>query len=114
MSLVHVLSDPVASRVEDVVGRQVQLPLEAGELIQLRTLKKPILVKRHEEIEVVARRGGIVIRSKVRAVDEGSLNDTIAVETLDGAKSRFIARVTGVQMAEVFVSNASATRLVGR
>jgi flagella basal body P-ring formation protein FlgA len=101
---------PATRAMEEVVGRQVQVPLRAGEPIAAGMLQKPVLVQRREEIEVLARRGAIVIRDKARALDEGGLGDTISVERWNHPKTRFVARVTGVREVEVFVSGAAAAR----
>ncbi len=98
----------LARRLEDVVGRQVQFPMNAGDPMNTKALKRPILVKRRDVIEVSARRAGVAVKTQARAIDEGAEGDTITVERLDDRKTRFVARVTGVQQAEVFVGNASA------
>lgn len=101
----------LAQNVDAVVGRQVQLPLRAGEPVKASALKKPVLVKRREIVDVIARRAGITIKTQVRAIDEGTLDDVIAVEKLDGSKDRFVARVIGVQEVEVCVSGASSHQI---
>jgi flagella basal body P-ring formation protein FlgA len=91
---------------EEVVGRQTRLPLPQGRPIASNSVEKPVLVERRDEVEVVARRGAIVVREKVRALDDGGLGDTITVEKLDDSRTRFVVRVTGVQQAERCVSGA--------
>lgn len=105
--------DGMAQCLDDVLGKQTRLPLRAGEPVRLRSLEKPILVKRREMIKAVAQRGGIRVTRDVLAIDAGGLGDTITVETLkeDGRKTRFTARVIGVRMVEVSVSTASARTL---
>ncbi len=88
--------------------------MKAGEPINVAVLQKPILVKRRDTIEVVARRGGVTVKMQARAIDDGAEGDTIAVERLDGSKSRFLARVAGYQSAEVFVSGMSANPVTER
>ena len=103
----------VATRLEDVVGRLVQYPIRAEEPLRTSALKKPVLIKRREEVTVVARRGAIKITTRAVALDEGCLGDVISLERQDEGKKkeRFVARVVGVQEAEVFVSNASVNVL---
>ncbi len=110
----HVGQQKVARRLDEVVGRVVELPIQTGTPMPTRSVKRPILVKRREQIEVVARRGGVTIRTQVRAVDNGALGDIISVERLDNRKIRFTARVVGVQRVEVCASNASAQRIAER
>ena len=98
-------------RIDEVVGQQVQLPVRVGEPLRARSLKRPILVKRREIVTVASRRGPITVRTKVRAIDDGSLGDTIAVERLEDGKSRFLARVVGVQQVEVCASHATTQRV---
>ncbi len=98
---------PVA-QIDDIVGRQITAPIKEGEPIDRNTLQKPILVKRRDKIQVVARRGGIKVTMQALAIDDGAEGDTIAVERLDESKARFLARVTGYQAAEVFVGSAAA------
>jgi len=104
----------VAGDIHEVLNQQVQLPMRAGEPVRKDALKKPVLVTRRDEVEVVARRGGITIRTKARAIDQGSLDDIITIEKLDGSRDRLVARVVGFQEVAVCVSGASATRMVER
>jgi flagella basal body P-ring formation protein FlgA len=97
-------------RLEDAVGRQARQTARAGQPLESRSLVPPQLVKRRDTIEVSAARGAITVRRPVMALDDGALGDTITVETMDGTKTRFLARVVGTRMAEVFVSSASAGR----
>ncbi len=99
----------VVTRLEDVVGRLVQYPVREHEPLRASALKKPVLVKRRDEITVVARRAGIQITTTGLALDEGTMGDVISVQRLDESKERFVARVIGVQQAEVFVSNSAVT-----
>ena len=71
---------------------------------------EPLLVKRRETIEVMATRGAITVRRPVLALEEGARGDTITVETTDGTKTRFLARVVGTRMAEVLVSSPTVGR----
>jgi flagella basal body P-ring formation protein FlgA len=97
-----------ARSLEEVVGRQVDLALRPDEAIPLHALRTPVVVRRREELEIIARRGGIVVRDKARAIDEGAVGDVITVERLDDAKTRLVVRVTGVRQAEVFASGTAA------
>lgn len=109
---------PLARKLDEVLGKQVRLPVRRSEPVNLDSLERPILVKRRETVQAVARRGGIKVARGVLALDQGSLGDTITVEALErgknGKKARFVARVTGVRQVEVCVSNASTQKLGGK
>ena len=51
---------------------------------------------------------------KMRAVDDGALDDTVTLERLKDSKARIVARVVGVQQAVVCATSASAHRIAER
>ncbi|MFO7904253.1 MAG: flagellar basal body P-ring formation chaperone FlgA [Pirellulaceae bacterium] len=107
--------EQTASELDEVLGKQVRLPLPGGEPVKLHSLDRPILVRRRETVQAVARRAGVQVTRNVLAIDQGSLGDTITVEALEKGdnrkKARFVARVVGVRRVEVCVSNASTQQL---
>ncbi|MFW6168923.1 MAG: flagellar basal body P-ring formation chaperone FlgA [Planctomycetota bacterium] len=110
--------EQTASELDEVLGKQVRLPLRGGEPLKLHSLETPILVRRRETVQAVARRGGIQVTRHVLAIDQGTLGETITVEALEKGdnrkKARFIARVVGLRRVEVCVSNASTQQLGGQ
>jgi len=100
-------SDRVVQRVEDAVGRQARQAVLPGLVLDDSLLQNPLLVKRRDVVDVVARRGGVTVRRPMTAMEDGSQGDMITVESLDGLKTRLIARVVGPLSAEVFVSSSA-------
>ena len=78
-------------------------PLEASHV------RAPLLVRKREVVTVVARHGGVRVRTMARARDDGSLGDIVAVESLADRQSYF-ARVSGVRQVEIYAQSAQASR----
>ena len=60
-----------------------------------------LAVHRGEVVSVLARAGGIRIRTNARAREEGSVGELVAVESLLN-RSTYYARVSGTREVEVF------------
>jgi flagella basal body P-ring formation protein FlgA len=88
-------------RVEDAVGRELIRAIEAGQPIDEKSVRPPVLVKRGEIVTVMAYAAGVRVRTTAVARDEGSLGDLIAVQTLD-RKQQYMARVAAFQVVEVY------------
>ena len=58
-------------------------------------------------VTVFARASGIQVRTTARAREEGSRGDLIMVESLTD-RSRYFARVTGIQEVDVYARPTSA------
>lgn len=99
-----------AATLERILGRQARQALRPGQTVEASFLVEPIMVRRRDAIEVIAARGAVSVRRPAVALADGALGDTITVETTDGAKSRFLARVVGTRLAEVSVSTPVASR----
>ena len=89
----------VFRRTEEAVGRKSHRAFAAGQPLDSRFLKAPVLVRRNETIAVIARNGGVQVRIAAKAMDEGGAGDWISVQPLD-RKETFTARVTGARQAE--------------
>ncbi len=104
-------------RMEDLVGWQTKSALPAGKPISLKTLQRPLLIHRRDEVTVTATSPGIRVRKRVIALDDGAKGDMIMVQDPGDRHDRFPVRVVGPQMAEVAVSPPlvdSARRPIGR
>lgn len=76
--------------VEEAIGMEVRSSIRAGRTIRRSDLRHPILVKRNQLVNIVYRRGSLVIRGEGRALRDGGKGEAIRVMNLD---SRMI--VTG-------------------
>jgi flagella basal body P-ring formation protein FlgA len=98
----------LATRLEDVVGRETLRSVATGQPIETTWVRKPVMVRRGEIVTVSAKAAGVVVRTQARAAEDGGHDDVIAVERLD-SRQRFTARVIGVQELEVFVGAVKVT-----
>jgi flagella basal body P-ring formation protein FlgA len=90
-----------ASQLEDVIGRETDRSVAAGQAISLRQTRAPLLVRRGDVVTVFARAAGIRVRTTARAMEDGSHGQLIMVQTLTG-RERYSARVVDVQEVEVY------------
>jgi flagella basal body P-ring formation protein FlgA len=106
------VSEPasVVQRLEDVVGREARQSLTAQQPLSARMLKQPLLVRKRDEVEVWVRCGGIQARRSAVALSDGTLGDMIAVDTNDGSKTQFNARVVDIRKVEVLANSTNVGR----
>ncbi len=85
-------SEPIATSIKEVVGRQVRRAVVAGSPIALKLLQQAKAVERGEPVRVEASSGGATVGMVGRAVTSGSVGDTVLVRNLSSGKN-FRARV---------------------
>jgi len=95
--------DGFARTPEDVVGRISRQPLQAGELISIRSIDRPLDVDRGDSIMIEVRNGSAVIKAEGRAETRGRRGDTILVRN-DTSGKKFRATVTGPKQAILALS----------
>jgi flagella basal body P-ring formation protein FlgA len=86
---------------ELAIGHELVKSVGAGTAVTSDTLRQPLSVHRGEVVTVLARAGGIRIRTNARSREDGSVGDLVAVESLLN-RSAYYARVSGTREVEVF------------
>ena len=86
---------------EQAIGHELVRAVGAGMAVTTDALRQPLAVHRGEVVTVLARAGGIRIRTNARAREEGSVGELVAVESLLN-RSAYYARVSGTREVEVF------------
>lgn len=101
--LVQIETDDEANGIADaqlIVGMEAVQPLHRGVPVRSSQLKPPLLVRRRETVEVIARSGLVRVRQFFVAKQDGRRGETILLEDLDGERT-IPATVTGRLQAEV-------------
>ncbi|HEY2759520.1 MAG TPA: flagellar basal body P-ring formation chaperone FlgA [Pirellulales bacterium] len=86
--------------LDDVIGREAQLPIAPGQVLDPQYVRTPIMVKRGSVVTVFATAPGIKIRTTGRVHDDGGRGEQVTVESLIDRKT-FLAKVTGIDQVEV-------------
>ncbi len=87
-------------KAEDAVGMALRRPLRMGEILDTNALKRPTLVKRGEQVQVVAQSGGIRVSSKGTALEDGARGDRIRIKNMT-SKRVIQARVVAANRVTV-------------
>jgi flagella basal body P-ring formation protein FlgA len=87
--------------LNEAVGHELLRAVGTGVPVTTDTLRPPLAVHRGEVVTVLARAGGVRIRTNARARDEGSVGELVAVESLLN-RSTYYTRVTGNREVEVY------------
>jgi flagella basal body P-ring formation protein FlgA len=92
------LADPI-SKPADAVGQTSRRMLRAGDILRTSQLAAPLLVKRGDQVLMLARRDGIEVSTSGEALDAGSRG--AAVRVRNGASGQVLRmRVTGAGTVE--------------
>jgi flagella basal body P-ring formation protein FlgA len=103
-----------ARTLDQVIGVEAARSIGEGQPLDLRFVRKPLLVARGQMVSVVAKSAGVQARTTARALEGGSRGDLILLESLE-TKGRISAVVTGAQQAEVLAGGISVSdRRAGR
>jgi flagella basal body P-ring formation protein FlgA len=87
--------------LDQALGHELVRTIGANTAVTADALRQPLSVHRGEVVTVVARAGGIRIRTNARAREDGSVGELVAVESLLN-RSNYYARVSGTREVEVF------------
>lgn len=99
---------PVGSLVRDieaVIGKEATQAINPTAPISADMVQAPRLVRRGETVNVRAVAAGIRVTTSGRAMEDGSEGQVVQVELAD-TRERIAARVTGVQLVEVYAGGA--------
>jgi len=95
------------SAIDQVIGMEAKQSISANTIIRENQVRAPLQVQRGETVTVVARTGGISVRTFAVARQDGAMGDLVQIETLDGSQ-RFAARVSGRHRLEVLAAGTQA------
>lgn len=93
--------------LDEVVGQEAVRSIAAGQVLDANYVQPPVLVKRGDVVTVYAHASGVRIKTTARARQSGSKGELVEVEALADRK-RYFARVSDVQVVEVFAAATSA------
>ena len=82
-----------------VIGQEAKRAIRMGDMINAGDIKSKVLVKRNDLVSIRSVQSGIAIESAGKALEDGSLGDSIEVRN-EGSEETFWARVTGLRQAE--------------
>lgn len=94
------------TRLDQVVGRESTRMIRPGDVLSDANTAPPLLVQRGEEVTVSSGGGGISVRVRAVAKQEGRQGELVTVETLDTAE-KFMARVVGARRLAVLSAGPS-------
>jgi flagella basal body P-ring formation protein FlgA len=92
--------------IEQVAGKEATRNVAAGQVLDEQYIRAPLLVRRGDVVDLFARAGGVQVRTKARARDEGGHGDLVNIEMLNDRRA-LVARVCGIQEVEVLAASAS-------
>jgi flagella basal body P-ring formation protein FlgA len=93
--------------IDELIGMEAGRAIPIGDVIYSDQVRAPLLVKRGEQVTVVAQGGGIRVRTAARAAQEGARGELVQVESLE-TKEKYDARVTGLREVSVLAPPRSA------
>jgi flagella basal body P-ring formation protein FlgA len=89
--------------LEDVVGKEATRNVAPGQVLDEGYVRSPLLVRRGDVVDLYARAGGVQVRTRARAKEEGSHGSLIQVELLTDRRA-LVARVCGIQEVEILAA----------
>ena len=105
--LAHGLSGNELHTVEDAIGKEAARTLRASQPIASQSLRRPIVVRRGEIVTIYVRSAGVQVRTKVKALENGSRGDLVEVQS-SFDRRRLTARVVDYQEVEIYANSIRA------
>jgi len=94
------LPHDVLLEVGKIVGKETRTSLKAGSILRSSYLAEPVLIKRNQEVEIVARGKGLIVKAKGLALENGRKDELIRVRNISSQKI-IQAKVAGEGLVEV-------------
>ena len=82
------------------LGKEVRTSLRPGMVLRTSHLQLPVVVKRNEEVEIIARGKNFIVKAKGIALENGRLGEVIRVRNKESNKVVF-GKVVGERQVEV-------------
>lgn len=80
------LASPFVARVEDLGGRLTRRPIPAGTALQADALEAALLIKRGQQVTLVAQTAGFEVRAPGKAMADASAGRRVRVQNLNSLK----------------------------
>ena len=96
------------TRLEQVVGQVAQRSFRAKDIVQKNHLRAVWQVRRGETVSLFVRTGGIVVRTRAVAKQDGAMGDLISVEMLEN-KQRLNVSVSGPGEVAIHATGGQTT-----
>ena len=89
-----------ASRVPEITGRSLRKNLSQGEPITLNLIADMPIIERGKSVTIIVQSGGLTVKAKGEALEDGSLGDSVKVRNL-ASKTVLTAIVVAKDTVEV-------------
>jgi len=100
--------DDYATDVDQFVGLEVTGSSRAGHPLSTRNVKRPLMIRRGDLIEVRVVGGGVAVTTNAKSLGDGYQSQLIEIETTE-PRRRLVARVVSVGLVEI-VTRAPVVR----
>lgn len=77
------------------LGQSLVRSLQPGEIVRAHHLEIPVLIERGQDVSVRTVHGSVVVSTTARARGDARMGELIELESKDGSRRRFTARVAG-------------------
>lgn len=86
---------------EKIVGKETRTFLKAGTILRASYLSEPLLVKRNQVVEILAKGKNFTVKAKGLALENGRANELIRIQNLS-SKKIIQGKVVGEGLVEVY------------
>ncbi len=80
------LASPFVARAEDLAGRLTRRPLPEGTAVTAESLSAALLIKRGQQVTLVAQSAGFEVRAPGKAMADAAANQHVRVQNLNSLK----------------------------
>ncbi|MEZ0343646.1 MAG: flagellar basal body P-ring formation chaperone FlgA [Caldimicrobium sp.] len=86
---------------ESILGKETRSTLMAGTVLRASLISEPLLIKRNQVVEIIAKGKNFIVKAKGIALENGKLNEFIRIKNLS-SKKIVQGKVTGEGFVEVY------------
>ncbi len=84
--LISCLPQDVITSPQEVIGKELKISLKAGTILRMTYIAPPTLIKRHQQVYIVAVGKNFIVRAKGIALQDGKKGEYIRVRNISSKK----------------------------
>lgn len=94
------LPQDVVSEISEAIGKETRMSIKAGTVLRRAHITEPLVIRRNQEVEIIARGRNFEVKAKGIALQNGRLGEFIRVKNISSQKI-IQAKVSGEGKVEV-------------
>jgi flagella basal body P-ring formation protein FlgA len=87
---------------KSAIGKQARISLKPGTVLRMSYIDLPIVIKRNQQVNIIARGKYFIVKAKGKALQNGRLGEIIRVRNIDSKKTIWAKVISSEEVEVIF------------